>query len=268
MRERTVVTGEALEAATVPCGPINDIAHALADPQVAARGLRVDLPHPLAHCVPLVASPIRFSATPAVYERAPPLLGEHTDEVLRERLHYGADRIAELRRVPDRGTALMISGRQGVGFRAAMCQQAAVLGLQGWVRNRRDGHVEAVVVSGPNGWTCCARGLRARGRDRDLDRAARRHCRRGRRCARRRIRGASDRMSAWRLRAAHSAAEDAGVERRRGQRGQHVIAPGTVDVKVFVRQSLDPETEPLQQPRAAVILGQVIGLDPDAAAIR
>ena len=98
MRERTVAAWvEALEAATVPCGPINDIAHALADPQIAARGLRVDLPHPLAPCVPLVANPIRFSATPAICERAPPLLGQHTEEVLRERLHYGAERIAKLR---------------------------------------------------------------------------------------------------------------------------------------------------------------------------
>jgi crotonobetainyl-CoA:carnitine CoA-transferase CaiB-like acyl-CoA transferase len=88
---------ESLEAATVPCGPINDIAHALADPQVAARELRVDLPHPLAGRVPLVGNPIKLSATPAAYERAPPLLGEHTDEILRERLDLGDDAIARLR---------------------------------------------------------------------------------------------------------------------------------------------------------------------------
>jgi formyl-CoA transferase len=73
-----------LEAAGVPCGPINDIAQALADPQVAARGLRIDLPHPLADVVPLVANPIKFSATPPAYDRAPPTLGQHTDEVLGE----------------------------------------------------------------------------------------------------------------------------------------------------------------------------------------
>ena len=88
---------EALEAATVPCGPINDIAHALADPQVAARNLRIDLPHALAGQVPLVANPIKLSATPACYERAPPLLGQHTDEILRERLALGEDTIARLR---------------------------------------------------------------------------------------------------------------------------------------------------------------------------
>jgi glutaryl-CoA transferase len=75
---------EQLDAAGVPCGPINDIAQALADPQVAARALRIDLPHPLAGVVPLVANPIKLSATPPAYERAPPTLGEHTDEVLRE----------------------------------------------------------------------------------------------------------------------------------------------------------------------------------------
>jgi crotonobetainyl-CoA:carnitine CoA-transferase CaiB-like acyl-CoA transferase len=89
---------EALDAAGVPCGPINDIAQALADPQVAARGLRVDLPHPLAGSVPLVANPIQLSATPAQVRRAPPLLGEHTEEVLLERLGMTDADIARLRR--------------------------------------------------------------------------------------------------------------------------------------------------------------------------
>ncbi len=74
----------ALEAAKVPCGPINDLAEVFADPQVRARGMTVDLPHPLAERVQLVASPMKLSATPVQYRRAPPLLGEHTDEVLLE----------------------------------------------------------------------------------------------------------------------------------------------------------------------------------------
>jgi formyl-CoA transferase len=88
---------EALDAAKVPVGPINDIAHALADPQVAARGMRIDLPHALAGTVPLVANPIRLSATPAAYDRAPPLLGEHTDEVLRDVLQMSPADMARLR---------------------------------------------------------------------------------------------------------------------------------------------------------------------------
>ena len=98
VRERPVAYWvEALDAAKVPCGPINDIAHALADPQVAARGMRIDLPHALAGTVPLVANPIKLSETPPTYERAPPLLGEHTDEVLRDRLQMSAAEIARLR---------------------------------------------------------------------------------------------------------------------------------------------------------------------------
>ncbi len=74
----------ALEAAKVPCGPINDLAEVFADPQVQQRDMVVSVPHALAGEVRLVASPIKLSLTPVQYRRAPPLLGEHTDAVLRE----------------------------------------------------------------------------------------------------------------------------------------------------------------------------------------
>ena len=86
----------ALEAAKVPCGPINDLAEVFADPQVQARGMTVQLPHPLAEQVRLVASPMKLSATPVQYRRPPPLLGEHTDEVLVE-AGLSLDDIAALR---------------------------------------------------------------------------------------------------------------------------------------------------------------------------
>lgn len=76
-----------LEAAGVPCGPINRLNDVFADPQVVARGLKIDMPHPAFGSVPLVASPIRLSATPVRYEQAPPQLGEHTAEVLRDWLN-------------------------------------------------------------------------------------------------------------------------------------------------------------------------------------
>lgn len=87
----------ALEPAGVPCGPINDLAQVFADPQVIARGLKVELPHPLAGTVPGVASPLRLSATPVQYRNAPPLLGEHTDAVLGELLGLDAATLAGLR---------------------------------------------------------------------------------------------------------------------------------------------------------------------------
>jgi crotonobetainyl-CoA:carnitine CoA-transferase CaiB-like acyl-CoA transferase len=74
---------ELLEAAGVPNGPINDVAQVFEEPQVKARGVRIELEHPAAGKLPLVASPMRFSETPVEHRRAPPLLGEHTVEVLR-----------------------------------------------------------------------------------------------------------------------------------------------------------------------------------------
>ncbi len=75
---------EACARAGVPCGPINTIPEALADAQVKYRGMRIDIAHPLAGTVPQIASPMRFRNAPLAHERAPPLLGEHTDEILRE----------------------------------------------------------------------------------------------------------------------------------------------------------------------------------------
>ncbi|NNB01015.1 CaiB/BaiF CoA transferase family protein [Pseudomonas fragi] len=86
-----------LEAVGVPCGPINDLAQVFADPQVQARGLAMQLPHALAGLVPQVASPIRLSETPVEYRNAPPLLGEHTRQVLEQVLGLRADAVEALR---------------------------------------------------------------------------------------------------------------------------------------------------------------------------
>lgn len=88
---------EQLEAVGVPCGPINDIGEVFANPQVQAREMVVQVPHPTAGKVSLVRSPMRLSATPATYDMAPPLLGQHTDEVLREVLGQSEAQIAALR---------------------------------------------------------------------------------------------------------------------------------------------------------------------------
>ena len=98
LRQTTVMrtTAEwvsALEQADVPCGPVNRLDQVFADPQVQARGIRVDLPHPLG-TVSTVASPVRLSATPVQYRRPPPLVGQHTEEVLRDWLQAEATEVA------------------------------------------------------------------------------------------------------------------------------------------------------------------------------
>jgi crotonobetainyl-CoA:carnitine CoA-transferase CaiB-like acyl-CoA transferase len=87
----------AMEDAGVPCGPINTLDRVFEDPQVQARGLRIEMPHPLAGTVPLVANPIRLSGTPVEYRRAPPTLGQHTDEVLAQWLQLDATAVAALK---------------------------------------------------------------------------------------------------------------------------------------------------------------------------
>ncbi len=98
MRQRTTREWvEALEAAGVPCGPINRLGEVFADPQVRHRGMRIDLPHPTAGSVPLVANPIHLSASPVAYPMPPPLLGEHTEAVLREMLGLPEEELTRLR---------------------------------------------------------------------------------------------------------------------------------------------------------------------------
>jgi len=88
---------ELLDAAGVPNGPINDVAQVFEEPQVKVRRVRIELEHSAGALLPLVASPMRFSETPLDYRLAPPLLGEHTDEVLRRLLGKSELEIARLR---------------------------------------------------------------------------------------------------------------------------------------------------------------------------
>ncbi len=87
-----------LEAAAVPCGPINRIDEVFADPQVQARGMRTEAPHPLGGSVPLVGSPLKMSATPTAEATAPPTLGQHTDAILAEVLGLDEPARERLRR--------------------------------------------------------------------------------------------------------------------------------------------------------------------------
>src|SRR2546426_682196 len=88
---------ELLDAAGVANGPINDVAQVFEEPQVKARGVKIELEHALAGKLPLVASPMRFSGTPLEHRLAPPVLGQHTEEILREVLRLSDGEIARLR---------------------------------------------------------------------------------------------------------------------------------------------------------------------------
>jgi crotonobetainyl-CoA:carnitine CoA-transferase CaiB-like acyl-CoA transferase len=88
---------DALEKVGVPAGPINSLDAVFDDPQVRARNMQIELPHPVAGTVPLVANPLRLSQTPVSYRSAPPLLGAQTHEVLVERLGLSDDDIRTLR---------------------------------------------------------------------------------------------------------------------------------------------------------------------------
>jgi crotonobetainyl-CoA:carnitine CoA-transferase CaiB-like acyl-CoA transferase len=97
-REKTTWWIERLEALQIGCGPINTLQQVFADPQVRARGDVVSMAHPASRDgVKVIANPVRLSETPPDYRLPPPLLGEHTEAVLKERLGMSAAEIAELR---------------------------------------------------------------------------------------------------------------------------------------------------------------------------
>ena len=88
---------DGLTALNIPCGPVHDLADVFDDPQTRARDMRIEMDHPTAGKVPLVGNPIKFSATPVSYRRPPPLLGEHTDEVLGDLLDLSIEELEALR---------------------------------------------------------------------------------------------------------------------------------------------------------------------------
>jgi len=86
----------ALREADIPCGRINSLEQALEDPQLRARGMVAEVPHPLLGAVRTIGNPIKLGASPVSYRRPPPLLGEHSAEILRE-LGYSESDVADFR---------------------------------------------------------------------------------------------------------------------------------------------------------------------------
>ena len=95
-RKRTTAEWLArLEAEGVPCGPIHTVAQVLADPQIAARNMLVHVQHPLIGDLPVLGNPVKVEGAEEHFD-PPPLLGQHTEEVLREVLGYSAEKVAAL----------------------------------------------------------------------------------------------------------------------------------------------------------------------------
>jgi succinate---hydroxymethylglutarate CoA-transferase len=88
---------EALDAVGIPSGPINDVAEALSSPQTMGREMVTEIEHPMVGMVKMLGLPIKFDGTPGSIRRHPPMLGEHTDEVLTELAELSPDEIADLR---------------------------------------------------------------------------------------------------------------------------------------------------------------------------
>ena len=87
-----------LQAAGVPCGKINSVKQALDDPQTAARRMIETVEHPTIGPLKMLGTPFKLNATPTSVRRAPPTLGQHADEILRDELGYDDGKIAALRR--------------------------------------------------------------------------------------------------------------------------------------------------------------------------
>jgi formyl-CoA transferase len=88
---------ELLVSAAIPCGPVNNMEHLFADPQIAHRNMVNKIPHPTIGTLALTGIPIKYSETPGKIRHHPPLLGEHTDEILAGTLGYSAEQIKVLK---------------------------------------------------------------------------------------------------------------------------------------------------------------------------
>jgi crotonobetainyl-CoA:carnitine CoA-transferase CaiB-like acyl-CoA transferase len=93
----TVFWLQALRGVGIPCGPLRTIEQVFNDPQVVARDMVWTAPHPTAGEVRLAASPLNLSETPVTYRLPPPLLGEHTEEILTSVLGYSSEEVEQLR---------------------------------------------------------------------------------------------------------------------------------------------------------------------------